>query len=225
MRRRLLLLPVLLAAGLAGPPAHAASSRPDVRAFARASLAFDLTRGKAIGRAERRGDARRTAALACLDAVRGAPTRYQDELSLLYTAYVGAGYFEEDEPAFVRWVRALQAVRTTDPVLRRARTTLAAELGLARSTYRPADDFCGPATSWAAARWKASGTPAAVIRVKALAARAAAGGPDRISAAARLVELRGGAGRQLAASVLREGIDEGEEVVVRGDDPIVRALG
>lgn len=222
MRRRLLLLPVLAAGALALPSAAAAAtSRADVRAFTTATLSFDLARGKAIGRAERRGDARRTAALTCSDTLRAAPAATHDELFALYGAYVGRGYFDEDEATFARWVQRLKAVRTSDLTLRRARNALAAHLRSARRTYTAAADFCGPVTTWAAAGWARAATPAVVTRVRA---RKATAGPNPLNAAARLMESRGGAGRQLAGSVMREGIDEGEELVVQGDDPIVKLL-
>ncbi len=225
-RRRVVLL-ALLCAGLgAGTPSSAAAAgRRDARAFTKATLAFDLARGRAIGRAERLGDARRGNAMPCLATLRTAPAARRKELFRLYFTWVSAGYFTEDEPIFVRWVGALKRISTSDAELRRARTSIGRQLTFARSVYGQGRRFCSPVDAWAQAGWTAAGRPTPVRRLRELspgadAPRRAAG----IRAAAGVLRSRGGEGGQLAASVLREGIDEPDESVIKAGDPIVALL-
>jgi hypothetical protein len=225
-RRRVVLLTLLCAGlGAGGPSTAAAAVRPDARAFTKATLAFDLTRGKAVGRAERLGDARRGNAMACLETLRAAPAARRKELFRLYFTWVSAGYFTEDEPIFARWVDALKRVSTSDPELRRARTSIGRQLAFARSVYGQGRRFCSPVEAWAQAGWTAAARPTPVRRLRELAPGADA--PRRaagIRAAAGVLRSRGGEGGQLAASVLREGIDEPDESVIKGGDPIVALL-
>lgn len=225
MPRGLLLLAILVAAAL--PPAAAAgmATRPDARAVTKATLRFDLARGKAIGRADRRGDQRRTAAQACLGTLQHAPAGRRDELFGLYLTYLEAGYFAEDAPLFSRWIRALDRVPLADARLRTARTTLGRQLAGLRRTSARGQAFCGPVRAWAHRRWKDGGRPTALKRLVALARRTA-GGPPRagLAAAARHLEAAGGPGGALAGSVLREGISEPSDRVVEGRDPVVAAL-
>lgn len=207
---------------LAVPGTATAASRPDARAFTRATLAFDLARGKAVGRAERRGDARRRNAMACLETLRAAPAERREELFLLYFTWVAAGYFTEDEPIFARWVRALKRVSTTDPALRQARISLGRSLVAARAFYGQGRRFCTPVEEWARAGWAPAARPRPLRRLRVLDRKPV---PKRgISDAARQLRSQGGQGGQLAASVLREGIDEPDELVVQRDDPIVMLL-
>jgi hypothetical protein len=222
--RALLLLTAALLALAA--PASGAPTRSDVRAAVRATLAFDLARGKAVGRAERRADARRAAvANGCLDTVRSAPAAARERLRLLYVAHVGGGYFAEDEPLFARWVRRLRAIDTRDPVLRRTRAALARSLEYARRQYRYGESFCDPVGRWAAAGWAADGRPTRLKRLEGLTAGGTPASGAALKAAARLVRSRGGEGGSLAAPVLRAGVDEPDEKVIRRDDPTVALLG
>lgn len=226
MSRRRAVLLALLCAGLgAGSPSPAAARQLDARTFTQATLSFDLARGKAVGRAERRGDARRSNALPCLETLRAAPARRHKELFTLYFTWVSAGYFAEDEPIFARWVQRLKRRATSDAELRRARTSLGRQLEFARRIYGQGRRFCSPVEAWAQAGWAAQARPAPVRRLRKLAARAdsprlTAG----IRAAAGVLRSRGGEGGQLAASVLREGIDEPDESVIKSGDPIVALL-
>lgn len=224
VRRCLLLLALTALALGAHSPSAGAASRPDARAFTKATLAFDLKRGKAIGRAERRGDARRRTATACLRTLRQAPARRREELFRLYVTWVGAGYFTEDEPAFARWLRALARIPTTDPALRRARTTLGRQLTRARATHGQGRRFCTPVEDWARAGWTEGARPRPLRRLAELDPRAARSSRllAGISAASRILRSRGGEGGALAGSVLREGVDEPDEQVIQGDDPIVK---
>jgi len=223
--RRVILL-ALLCAGLgAGSPSATAAERADARAFKQATLAFDLARGRAVGRAERRGDARRQNAIACLETLRAAPAARRRELFALYVAWVSAGYFAEDEPIFSRWVQRLKRSATANGDLRRARASLDRQLAFARRTYGQGRRFCSPVEAWAQAGWADAARPVPVRRLRELSAdadspRLTAG----IRAAAAVLRSRGGEGGQLAASVLREGINEPDESVIKGDDPIVALL-
>ncbi len=226
MPRRLLLLAVLLSTGLlVGTPGAAAASHPDARSFRRATLAFDLARGKAIGRAERLGDARRRNAMACSETLRAAPDARRAELLRFYLTWVGAGYFTEDEPIARRWVHALERVSTSDAALRAARTSLRRQLARTRAAYGQGRRFCSPVVAWAADGWTAEARPTPLRRLRQLAAGAR---PSRlgagVNAAARVLRARGGKGGELAADVLRDGIDEGDEIVIQRDDPIVALL-
>ena len=224
-RRRVVLL-ALLCAGLgAGSPSSATAGQLDARAFTRATLAFDLARGRAVGRAERRGDARRRDASACLETLRAAPAARHRELFALYVSWVSAGYFAEDEPIFSRWVQRLKRSATSDGDLRRARGSLGRQLELARRTYGQGRRFCSPVEAWAQAGWATSARPTPVRRLRELSA--GADSPrltSGIRAAAAVLRSRGGVGSALAASVLREGINEPEESVIKGGDPIVALL-
>ena len=224
--RRCVLLALLCAGlGAASPGAAAPGSQLDARAFTKATLAFDLARGRAVGRAERRGDARRRNAIACLNTLRGAPAARHRELFSLYFTWVSAGYFAEDEPIFARWVGALKRVSISDAELRRARASLGRQLELARRTYGQGRRFCSPVEAWAQANWATRARPTPVRRLRELSAgadspRLASG----VRAAARVLRSRGGEGGALAASVLREGIDEPDESVIKSGDPIVALL-
>jgi len=224
-RRRVVLL-ALLCAGLGtGSPSPAAAGQLDARAFTRATLSFDLARGKAVGRAERRGDARRSNALPCLETLRAAPARRHKELFALYFTWVSAGYFAEDEPIFSRWVQRLKRGAASDVELRRARASLGRQLAFARRTYGQGRRFCTPVEEWAQANWAARARPAPVRRLRELSA--GADSPrltSGIRGAAGILRARGGEGGQLAASVLREGIDEPDESVIKSADPIVALL-
>ncbi len=225
LHRPLLPLALLCAALCVAAPSAVAAGRGDARAFAKATLAFDLARGNAIGRAERRGDTRRRDALGCLDTLRAAPAERREELFGLYVAWVSAGYFAEDEPIFTRWVRSLKRVSTSDPALRRARISLGRQLQVARRIYGQGRRFCSPVVAWAQAGWSDAAAPAPVRRLRELKARAGSARPTAgVNAAARVLRSRGGQGGKLAASVLREGIDEPDERVIQGDDPIVALL-
>lgn len=226
VRRPLVLLALLGAAiGLSSPSAAAAAGRADARAYTKATLAFDLSRGNAVGRAERRGDVRRRNATACLETLRAAPADRREELFALYDAWVSAGYFAEDEPIFNRWVRALKRISTSDAALRRARTSLGRQLEFARRSYGQGRRFCSPVEAWAQAAWSAEATPTPVRRLQELS-----GGKNSsrlrsgVRAAAEVLRSRGGEGGKLAAAALREGIDEPDERVISGDDPIVALL-
>lgn len=223
--RRIVLL-ALLGAGLgAASPSATAAGRLDARAFTQATLAFDLARGKAVGRAERRGDERRRTATACLETLRAAPASRHEELFSLYFAWVSAGYFAEDEPIFSRWVDRLKRGAASDADLRRARASLSRQLEYARRTYGQGRRFCSVVEAWAQASWAAAARPAPVRRLRELAA--AADSPRLVAgirAAAGVLRSRGGEGGKLAASVLREGIDEPEESVIKSGDPIVALL-
>ncbi len=207
-------------------PPRAAAARADARGFTRATLAFDLARGRAIGRAERRGDARRRQATACMATLQDAPSALRPDLFALYVTWVGQGYFTEDEPIFARWVRDLGRIRTQDVVLRRARAALRRDLRRARARYAQARRFCSPVEAWAAGGWSAEARPPALARLQALdAARDPA--PERRAlqrdGPKRLKSL-GGSGGALAGDVLREAVDEPDEQVINGDDPVVAVL-
>lgn len=225
MPRRAVAILVLLCATLATPAAAHAATRPDARAFTKATLAFDLTRGKAVGRAERRGDIRRRNATQCLETLRAAPSRRRDELYVLYLTWVSAGYFAEDQPIFDRWVRALRRIPTDDPALQRARTTLERQLSTARAIFGQGRRFCSPVEAWAQAGWKERATPPAVQRLESLLKGM---GIDRlrsgVNPAARVLGRLGGEGGALAADVLRSGIDEPDSIVVKRDDQIIALL-
>ena len=220
--RRVALL-VLLATSLIAPAGAAGAPRTDVRAFAKATLAFDLARGKAVGRAERLGDQRRSDAKACLDVVRAAPARRHDELYTLYFTWVSAGYFTEDEPIFARWSSALRRITTRDRSLRSARDSIGRQLTRARSVHGQGQAFCEPVAAWAAGSWKASATPPAVLRLGELAAAGSAPVAG-ITATARLLKSSGGRGGSLAADVVRDGVDEPDESIVKAGDPFVALL-
>ena len=229
MHRRLLTVIAVTCATVAsaaiGAGGAGAAGRSDARAFTTATLAFDLARGRAGGRAERLGDTRRANAATCLETLRGAPAERREELSTLYSTWVGAGYFAEDEPIFARWVRALKRVPTTDPGLRRARAGLGRQLTTARRIYAQGRRFCTPVEAWARAGWTVAGRPTPVLRLRKLARLTADPRIRRdLSAAARMLRSAGGQGGALAASVLREGIDERDERVVEAGDPVVTLL-
>jgi len=225
-RRPFVLLALLCAAiGVASPSHAAAAGRADARAYTKATLAFDLARGNAVGRAERRGDARRRNATACLETLRAAPAERREELFALYVAWVSAGYFAEDEPIFERWVRALKRVSTADAALRRARTSLGRQLELARRSYGQGRRFCSPVEAWAQAGWSPEARPTPVRRLQELAAGASRSRlRSGLRDAAEVLRARGGTGGKLAAAALREGIDEPDERVISGDDAIVALL-
>ena len=226
MRRRLLIVITVACAALGSAAGGAgAAGRSDARAFTTATLAFDLARGRAGGRAERLGDTRRANAATCLETLRGAPAERREELFRLYFTWVSAGYFTEDEPIFARWVRALKRVSTTDPALRGARAALGRQLTAARRIYAQGRRFCTPVEAWARAGWTVAGRPTPVLRLRKLASLTADPQLRRdLSAAARKLRSTGGQGGALAASALREGIDEGDDRVVEAGDPIVALL-
>lgn len=225
MPRRLLLLLVFVAAACPATAAAASSTRSDAHAVTKATLRFDLARGKAIGRAERRGDQRRAAALTCIETLRLAPAARRNELFGLYLTYLSAGYFAEDEPLFSRWVHTLNRVRTGDVRLRTARATLGRQLTVLRTAYAQGQAFCGPVRAWAHGGWTNGSRPGVLRRLDAFARRVA-GGPPRagVVAAGRFLEAAGGAGGALAGSVLREGISEPSDRVVKGRDPVIAVL-
>jgi hypothetical protein len=226
MPRRPLLVLALLCTGLGvATPGATAAGRADARAFTKATLAFDLARGNAIGRAERRGDARRRNAAVCAETLRSAPPERREQLFALYVAWVSTGYFVEDEPIFTRWVRALKRISTSDSALRRARISLGRQLAAVRSSYGQGRRFCSPVEAWARAGWSEEATPAPVRRLRRLEAVTGSRRPNAgVTAAAAVLRSRGGQGGKLAAAALREGIDEPDERVIQGDDPIVALL-
>ncbi len=226
MRCRLLAVIALAGAALApGAGAARTTGRSDARAFTTATLAFDLARGNADGRAERLADARRANAATCVETLHSAPAARRDELLRFYFTWVGAGYFTEDEPIFARWVRGLKRVPTTDPGLRRARAGLGRELVAARRVYAQGRRFCSPAEEWARAGWTRAARPAPVRRLAELASLK----PDPrlrrdVTAAARVLRTAGGEGAALAASALRKGIDERDDRLIEAGDPVIAVL-
>ena len=219
----------VLAALLTAGPASAAP-RADALAFTKATLAFDLSRGKAIGRAERTADQRRAAAASCVGTLDGAPAAARRNQRAAYETHVGAGYFAEEAPIAARWVRGLRRVTTRDAALRDTRSILARQLAMTRDRYRLSDDFCGPAAAWAQTGWTRASAPLAFVRARNLLAAPRESstrrrGTSSVTKAARILRSDGGTGGALAASVLRAGVAAAPRATVleRGD-PVIRAL-
>lgn len=95
----------------------------------------------------------------CLDVVTKAPAKQTFEaLTLGLSAAIGEGFVAPLLPVVTRLQAALDAIPTQDPVLRSARATWRAQIGVFTS-YPSGTATCDALAAWQAAGWKRSAQP------------------------------------------------------------------
>lgn len=183
--------------------------------FAKRTLSFESKRKQAEGRARAALQARRTAAQACFEVFRSAPSNRREDLRTMYFQHLSGGLWTVDAPLLRSWIVDLRSSGRVDrfATLARAADALRRQYVVANIFYKAYPDICSTVRNWEHSGWTEEARKTALAGITGKVDDPPRSGDQRLLDRARTALRRYARRGEPAAKIVEIGTDEPDERV------------